>query len=205
MTDDGYTEVDRPGPEVQVVLHQVDVANPRPYRRKNAPTFVVAMGYLDAPPTDLLAHRLPAPRARSPNLAVLLERRPRSPDRVVRHARAGHVHRRPPGRRRRVLRRGVRAHRAAGVVPARDRQRVPHRPARGALGGRRPDRADRACRRAARRARPAAGRVPDRGDPLAARPAAREAALRHRRPELRQRQRAPPGRRPSRATGPSSG
>ena len=72
MADDGYTEVDRPGPEVQVVLHRVDVANPRPYRRKNAPTFVVAMGYLDAPPTDLLRTGYPILVRGLANLAVLL-------------------------------------------------------------------------------------------------------------------------------------
>ena len=49
----------------------------------------------------------------------------------------------------------------------------------------------------ARRARPAARAVPDRGDPRPARSAARRAALRHRRPVVRQRQRALPGRRPA--------
>ena len=79
MADDGYTEVDRPGPEVQVVLHQVDVANPRPYRRKNAPTFVVAMGYLDAPPTDLLRTGYPILVRGLSNLAVLLSDGPDHP------------------------------------------------------------------------------------------------------------------------------
>ena len=79
MTDDGYTEVDRPGPEVQVVLHRVDVANPRPYRRKNAPTFVVAMGYLDAPPTDLLRTGYPILVRGLANLAVLLSDGPDHP------------------------------------------------------------------------------------------------------------------------------
>ncbi len=79
MSDDGYTEVDTPGPEVQVVLHQVDVTNPRPYRRKNAPTFVVAMGYLDAPPTDLLRTGYPILVRGLSNLAVLLSDGPDHP------------------------------------------------------------------------------------------------------------------------------
>ena len=79
MADDGYTEVNRPGPEVQVVLHRVDVANPRPYRRKNAPTFVVAMGYLDAPPTDLLRTGYPILVRGLANLAVLLSDGPDHP------------------------------------------------------------------------------------------------------------------------------
>ena len=64
--------VDRPGPEVQVVLHPVDAANPRPYRRKNAPTFVVAIGYLAEPPTDLLRTGYPLLVRGLANLAVLL-------------------------------------------------------------------------------------------------------------------------------------
>ena len=43
MLDQGYTEVDAPGPDVAVVLHFIDPDAARPYRRKNAPTFVVAL------------------------------------------------------------------------------------------------------------------------------------------------------------------
>jgi ribulose-5-phosphate 4-epimerase/fuculose-1-phosphate aldolase len=72
MAADRYTEVSKPGPEVQVVLHQLDAENPRPYRRKNAPTFVVAIGALDAPPTDLLRTGYPLLVRGLANLAVLL-------------------------------------------------------------------------------------------------------------------------------------
>jgi ribulose-5-phosphate 4-epimerase/fuculose-1-phosphate aldolase len=54
MLDQGYTEIDAPGPEVAVVLHFVDPANAKPYRRKNAPTFVVALAELDETPSDML-------------------------------------------------------------------------------------------------------------------------------------------------------
>ena len=54
MLDQGYTEVDAPGPDVAVVLHFVDPDAARPYRRKNAPTFVVALAELDDTPGDML-------------------------------------------------------------------------------------------------------------------------------------------------------
>jgi ribulose-5-phosphate 4-epimerase/fuculose-1-phosphate aldolase len=54
MLEQGYTEVDTPGPDVAVVLHFVDPDAAKPYRRKNAPTFVVALAELDAPPADTL-------------------------------------------------------------------------------------------------------------------------------------------------------
>src|SRR5207248_7661403 len=43
MIERGYHEHDEPGPEVQVVLNRIDPERPRPYRRKSAPTFVVAL------------------------------------------------------------------------------------------------------------------------------------------------------------------
>jgi hypothetical protein len=39
----GYDEQDEPGPDTNVVLHVVDADAPRPYRRKAAPTFVIAV------------------------------------------------------------------------------------------------------------------------------------------------------------------
>jgi ribulose-5-phosphate 4-epimerase/fuculose-1-phosphate aldolase len=54
MLDEGYTEIAEPGPEVAVVLHFLDPEDARPYRRKNAPTFVVALAELDAPPADVV-------------------------------------------------------------------------------------------------------------------------------------------------------
>jgi ribulose-5-phosphate 4-epimerase/fuculose-1-phosphate aldolase len=53
MTEAGYVESDTPGPETRAVLHVVDPDAPRPYRRKAAPTFVVAIAEIPAPPDDL--------------------------------------------------------------------------------------------------------------------------------------------------------
>jgi len=52
MADAGYTQLDAPGPDVNVVLHTVDVRAPKPYRRKAAPTFVIAIAELDELPTE---------------------------------------------------------------------------------------------------------------------------------------------------------
>ena len=72
MRADGYTQLDTPGPQVQVVLHLLDTDNARPYRRKNAPTFVVALGHLAETPTDLLRTGYPFLVRGLANLAVLL-------------------------------------------------------------------------------------------------------------------------------------
>jgi ribulose-5-phosphate 4-epimerase/fuculose-1-phosphate aldolase len=72
MLDQGYTEVDAPGPEVAVVLHFVDPAAARPYRRKNAPTFVVALAELDAPPADMLRTGYPLLVRGLANLCVMV-------------------------------------------------------------------------------------------------------------------------------------
>jgi ribulose-5-phosphate 4-epimerase/fuculose-1-phosphate aldolase len=68
----GYRELDEPGPEVQVVLHHVDHARPRPYRRKFAPTFVVALTEPAAPPDDLLRTGYPILVRGLANLAVMV-------------------------------------------------------------------------------------------------------------------------------------
>jgi hypothetical protein len=72
MLEQGYTEVAEPGPEVAVVLHVLDPANARPYRRKNAPTFVVALADLDAPPGDVLRTGYPLLVRGLANLCVML-------------------------------------------------------------------------------------------------------------------------------------
>jgi ribulose-5-phosphate 4-epimerase/fuculose-1-phosphate aldolase len=72
MLDQGYTEVDAPGPEVAVVLHFVDPDAARPYRRKNAPTFVVALAELDAPPSDMLRTGYPLLVRGLANLCVMV-------------------------------------------------------------------------------------------------------------------------------------
>jgi ribulose-5-phosphate 4-epimerase/fuculose-1-phosphate aldolase len=79
MADDGYIEVDRPGPDVQVVLHLVDVENVIAYRRRRAPTFVVAIAYVEAPPTDLLPVGYPILVRGLANLAVVLSDGPDRP------------------------------------------------------------------------------------------------------------------------------
>jgi len=61
------------------VLHLLDTGNPRPYRRKNAPTFVVALGYLPEPPDDLLRTGYPFLVRGLANLAVLLSDGPSGP------------------------------------------------------------------------------------------------------------------------------
>jgi ribulose-5-phosphate 4-epimerase/fuculose-1-phosphate aldolase len=72
MLDQGYTEVDAPGPDVAVVLHFVDPDAARPYRRKNAPTFVVALAELDAPPSDMLRTGYPLLVRGLANLCVMV-------------------------------------------------------------------------------------------------------------------------------------
>lgn len=72
MLEHGYTEVDAPGPEVAVVLHFVDPARARPYRRKNAPTFVVALAEFAATPLDMLRTGYPLLVRGLANLCVMV-------------------------------------------------------------------------------------------------------------------------------------
>jgi ribulose-5-phosphate 4-epimerase/fuculose-1-phosphate aldolase len=52
MNDAGYTQLAEPGPDTNVVLHVIDAAAPKPYRRKAAPTFVIAIAELPSVPDD---------------------------------------------------------------------------------------------------------------------------------------------------------
>jgi len=72
MLDQGYTEVEAPGPDVAVVLHFLDVNAAKPYRRKNAPTFVVALAEFDAPPADSLRSGYPLLVRGLANLCVMV-------------------------------------------------------------------------------------------------------------------------------------
>jgi ribulose-5-phosphate 4-epimerase/fuculose-1-phosphate aldolase len=54
MRDHGYHELDAPGADTNVVLHPVDADATRPYRRKNAPTFVVAVAPMPETPDDMV-------------------------------------------------------------------------------------------------------------------------------------------------------
>jgi ribulose-5-phosphate 4-epimerase/fuculose-1-phosphate aldolase len=53
MAAEGYTASEQPGPDTRVVLHVVDADAPRSFRRKAAPTFVIAIAEVPAPPNDL--------------------------------------------------------------------------------------------------------------------------------------------------------
>ena len=68
----GYRERPAPGPDVHVVLHHVDPDRPRPYRRKAAPTFVVAIMALPGHPDDVLRAGYPVLVRALANVAVLL-------------------------------------------------------------------------------------------------------------------------------------
>jgi hypothetical protein len=52
MNDAGYAQLDTPGPDTNVVLHVIDAGAPKPYRRKAAPTFVIAVAELQSIPED---------------------------------------------------------------------------------------------------------------------------------------------------------
>ncbi|HEX3669246.1 MAG TPA: class II aldolase/adducin family protein [Acidimicrobiia bacterium] len=72
MIDRGYHEHPEPGPEVQVVLNRIDPERPRPYRRKSAPTFVVALADVGTPPDDVLRAGYPLLVQALANLAVMV-------------------------------------------------------------------------------------------------------------------------------------
>jgi ribulose-5-phosphate 4-epimerase/fuculose-1-phosphate aldolase len=72
MLEQGYTEVDAPGPEVAVVLHFLDPDAARPYRRKAAPTFVVALAELGSPPADVVRTGYPLLVRGLANLCIML-------------------------------------------------------------------------------------------------------------------------------------
>jgi ribulose-5-phosphate 4-epimerase/fuculose-1-phosphate aldolase len=76
MLDARYAERPTPGPDVHVVLHHVDREKPRPYRRKAAPTFVVAIMALPEPPADVLRAGYPVLVRALANVAVLLSEGP---------------------------------------------------------------------------------------------------------------------------------
>ena len=52
MVDRCYELAVAPGPDTNVVLHAIDADAPRPYRRKAAPTFVIAIAETAEPPAD---------------------------------------------------------------------------------------------------------------------------------------------------------
>ena len=72
MVERGYHRLDTPGPNVQVIVHQVDPEKARPYRRKSAPTFVVAVADVGGPPGDLLRTGYPLLVRALANLTVMV-------------------------------------------------------------------------------------------------------------------------------------
>ena len=79
LIDVGLHQVDTPGPDVQVVLHRIDPGAARPYRRKSAPTFVVAIADIGSPPDDLLRTGYPLLVRALANLCLLVSRGPEGP------------------------------------------------------------------------------------------------------------------------------
>src|SRR4051812_17420216 len=77
MRDAGYVAVSPPGPDVRVVLHPVDLHDPRPYRRRAAPTFVIAIARVDEPAADGLRTGYPVLVRALANLCVLVSDTPR--------------------------------------------------------------------------------------------------------------------------------
>jgi len=75
----GYTDRGAPGPDVQVVFHHLDPERPRAYRRRSAPTFVVALVSLPDPPGDLLAAGYPLLVRGLANLCLIVSARAGGP------------------------------------------------------------------------------------------------------------------------------
>jgi ribulose-5-phosphate 4-epimerase/fuculose-1-phosphate aldolase len=76
MLEHGYTEMGAPGPDVAVVLHFMEAASPKSYRRRAAPTFVVALAELETPPTDSLRTGYPLLVRGLANLSIMLSDAP---------------------------------------------------------------------------------------------------------------------------------
>jgi ribulose-5-phosphate 4-epimerase/fuculose-1-phosphate aldolase len=76
MQTAGYTQLDAPDGDTNVVLHSMDAAAARPYRRKAAPTFVVAIAELPAPPDDILRAGYPLLVRGLANLCVMVSDTP---------------------------------------------------------------------------------------------------------------------------------
>ena len=68
----GYTRQAAAGADTQIVLHVVDPAAPKPYRRRAAPTFVVGIGAFRERPADLLRTGYPMLVRALANLAVVV-------------------------------------------------------------------------------------------------------------------------------------
>jgi hypothetical protein len=76
MSGAGYAQLAAPGADTNVVLHVIDADAPRPYRRKAAPTFVIAVVELPSPPDDLLRTGYPFLVRALANLCVMVSNTP---------------------------------------------------------------------------------------------------------------------------------
>jgi ribulose-5-phosphate 4-epimerase/fuculose-1-phosphate aldolase len=76
LADAGYTQLPEPGPDTNVVLHAMDADAAKPYRRKAAPTFVIAIAELPEPPADLLRTGYPLLVRGLANLCVMVSEMP---------------------------------------------------------------------------------------------------------------------------------
>jgi ribulose-5-phosphate 4-epimerase/fuculose-1-phosphate aldolase len=76
MVESGYEQLDVPGPDTNVVLHAVDADATKPYRRKAAPTFVIALAELPEPPEDILRTGYPLLVRALANLCVMVSDTP---------------------------------------------------------------------------------------------------------------------------------
>ena len=76
MIAEGYKPQETPQPDTNVVLHAVDIDAPKPYRRKSAPTFVLAVAQTDAPPDDLLRTGYPLLVRALANVAIVVSDTP---------------------------------------------------------------------------------------------------------------------------------
>src|SRR5262249_23572221 len=79
MRDAGYQALEPPGPDPTAVLHTIDAGAAKPYRRKAAPTFVIAIAELDVPtpsPEEQLRTGYPLLVRGLANLCIMLAETP---------------------------------------------------------------------------------------------------------------------------------
>ena len=140
-------------PAPRCVFHFINPDKPKPFRRRQRSTYVVAVHTLRQPARRRAAKRVPdaGARAREHRDAGRARRRV-----LLRDARAGQLLGARSRQSRRVGQGAVRPARAARDVAAGDRQPLRHRPRARAVGRRRVDRAAARGRASARQPRPAA-------------------------------------------------
>ena len=152
----GYEFVDGPDPMAACVFNFVDPDDPKPFRRRQRSTYVIAVHYLAERPDDVLRYEYPMLVRALANIAMLVV--PGDACYFV-TPEQGFYSVPDPGRSRGVGAGALRPDRAAGDVAARDRQPLRDRPRARALGRRRADRGALPGRPPARRAGPPARAV----------------------------------------------